>query len=68
MIRQQFHDLLTEPISEQHQRHFRKYFNGDISTKTFTIQEFGRLFQVTSILSMFPAFCFLYKFQSFGLI
>jgi len=53
MIRQQFNDLLNEPISQQHQRHFRKYFGGDISTKTFTITEFGRLFQVTSILSMF---------------
>ncbi len=53
MIPQQFNELLNEPISQQHQRHFRKYFNGDISTKTFTINEFGRLFQVTSILSMF---------------
>ncbi|CAF1039072.1 unnamed protein product [Adineta steineri] len=50
-IRQQFHDLLNEPISTQHQRHFRKYFAGDISTKTFTIDEFDRLFQVTSVLS-----------------
>jgi hypothetical protein len=53
IIRQEFNDLLNEPISEQHQRHFRKYFNGDISTKTFSIDQFGRLFQVSSILSRF---------------
>ena len=53
MIQQQFNDLLNEPISEQHQRHFRKYFGTDLSTKTFTNQEFARLFQVKSMLSMF---------------
>jgi len=53
MIRQQFNDLLNEPISTQHRRHFCKYFGNDLSTKTFTIKEFGTLFQVTSILSMF---------------
>jgi hypothetical protein len=63
MIRQQFHDLLTEPISEQHQRHFRKYFESDISTKTFTVKEFGRLFQVTSTLSMFELFLLYINFQ-----
>jgi hypothetical protein len=52
MVRQQFKELLNEPISEQHQRHFRKYFGSNIETKAFTINEFGRLFQVTSTLSM----------------
>ncbi|CAF1068377.1 unnamed protein product [Adineta steineri] len=44
-------DLLNQPISKQHQRYFDKYFTDDISTKTFTINEFGRLFQLTSLLT-----------------
>ncbi|CAF3922398.1 unnamed protein product, partial [Adineta steineri] len=51
IVRQQFKDLLNEPISKQHQRYFGQYFTDDISTKTFTINEFGRLFQLTSLLS-----------------
>ncbi|CAF0862575.1 unnamed protein product [Adineta steineri] len=51
IVRQQFKDLLNESIPEQHQRYFGKYFTDDISTKTFTINEFGRLFQLTSLLS-----------------
>ncbi|CAF0844651.1 unnamed protein product [Adineta steineri] len=51
IVRQQFKDLLNEPISKQHQRYFGKYFTDDISTKTFTINEFDRLFQLTSLLT-----------------
>ncbi|CAM4834051.1 unnamed protein product [Rotaria magnacalcarata] len=50
MVQQQLNELLNEPISEQYQRHFRKYFGGNITTKTFTIHEFAHLFQVTSLL------------------
>jgi len=53
MIRQQFYEQLNEPISDQHQKHFRRYFQGDISTKTFSIAEFARLFQMTPILSTY---------------
>ncbi|CAF4051998.1 unnamed protein product [Rotaria magnacalcarata] len=51
MVQQQLNELLNEPISEQYQRHFRKYFGGNITTKTFTIHEFAHLFQVTSLLT-----------------
>jgi hypothetical protein len=53
MHRQQFQDFLNDPITEQHQRYFRKYFGSDISTKTFTIDEFCRLFQLKSTLGIF---------------
>ncbi|CAF0883282.1 unnamed protein product [Adineta ricciae] len=51
VITRLFNDLFHEPISDQHQKYFRKYFGSDISTKTFNIQDFGRMFQMKKMLS-----------------
>ncbi|CAF0809911.1 unnamed protein product [Adineta steineri] len=51
IVLQQFKDLLNESISKLHQRYFGKYFTDDISTKTLTINELDRLFQLTSLLT-----------------
>ena len=53
MIRRQFEDLFNESMSKQHEHQFRKYFGSDIRTKMFTVDEFGKMFQVKTILSMF---------------
>ncbi len=52
-IRQLFQDLFNEPISEQHRRHFSRYFREDIYAKTFTIDEFGLMFNVKAMLSIY---------------
>ncbi|CAF3557982.1 unnamed protein product [Adineta steineri] len=51
VVRQQFKELYNEPISKQHEDHFRVYFNDDIRSKTFTIDKFGDLFQIKAMLS-----------------
>ncbi|UJR38252.1 hypothetical protein I4U23_030925 [Adineta vaga] len=51
VVSHQFRELFREPISDQHRQYFKKYFASDISTKTFTIEEFGRMFQVKFMLS-----------------
>ncbi|UJR08177.1 hypothetical protein I4U23_012450 [Adineta vaga] len=53
IIRPQFNNLLNESISSEHQHHFHRYFNDDISQKLFTLEKFARLFQITPILSKF---------------
>ncbi len=53
MIKRQFDDLFNEPISEQDQRRFRQYFGSDISTKTFTLEEFCGFLQVGRTLGIF---------------
>ena len=49
MVQEHFHELLREPLSEQHRNHFQKYFETDIS-KVFTVDEFGLLFQIKPFL------------------
>jgi hypothetical protein len=53
MLQRQFQDLFNDPISEQHERLFKKYFREDLRNKTFTDKEFCRLFQVGPVLGIF---------------
>ena len=53
MVQRQFQDLFNDPVSEQNERLFKKYFKKDLRNTTFTDNEFCQLFQVGPVLGIF---------------
>ena len=52
MVQREFLHSFNVHISKQHERFFKEYFNEDLSNKTFTDNEFCRLFQVGPVLGI----------------